>query len=432
MRLWSWGRLYPSDCQVKLVDRYALKRIFKNNKKLLVQGSARSYGDVCLNTNQVIVKTSILNFFRSFDPASGILTCEAGILLKDIQDVFISKGWMLPVTPGTQLITVGGAIANDVHGKNHHIRGNFGHHVLEIELLRSSGELLICTRQTNKEIFYATIGGIGLTGIIVSAKIRLMPVVSPYLNVEYKSFKGVTEFLNLNKESADDWEYTVSWIDCLSGKNFRGVFIRANHLETSKPCIANKSDPKKIPFLPPISLINKASLKLFNQFYYFVNAKKQGGSYLQHFYDFQYPLDNIENWNVLYGRKGFYQYQCVIPLGAAACAIEEILELLQVAQQGSFLVVLKVFGNVRSEGLLSFPIEGITLALDFPNLGTKTLELFDLLDKVVLKAGGRLYLAKDARMSKELFEKMYPEATEFKKLRDPALSSDMALRLFGE
>nr|WP_227499175.1 FAD-binding oxidoreductase [Acinetobacter venetianus] len=414
------------------MDRYALKRIFKNNKKLLVQGSARSYGDVCLNTNQVIVKTSILNFFRSFDPASGILTCEAGILLKDIQDVFISKGWMLPVTPGTQLITVGGAIANDVHGKNHHIRGNFGHHVLEIELLRSSGELLICTRQTNKEIFYATIGGIGLTGIIVSAKIRLMPVVSPYLNVEYKSFKGVTEFLNLNKESADDWEYTVSWIDCLSGKNFRGVFIRANHLETSKPCIANKSDPKKIPFLPPISLINKASLKLFNQFYYFVNAKKQGGSYLQHFYDFQYPLDNIENWNVLYGRKGFYQYQCVIPLGAAACAIEEILELLQVAQQGSFLVVLKVFGNVRSEGLLSFPIEGITLALDFPNLGTKTLELFDLLDKVVLKAGGRLYLAKDARMSKELFEKMYPEATEFKKLRDPALSSDMALRLFGE
>ncbi|KXZ75107.1 putative decaprenylphosphoryl-beta-D-ribose oxidase [Acinetobacter venetianus] len=184
--------------------------------------------------------------------------------------------------------------------------------------------------------------------------------------------------------------------------------------------------------MPPISLINKASLKLFNQFYYFVNAKKQGGSYLQHFYDFQYPLDNIENWNVLYGRKGFYQYQCVIPLGAAACAIEEILELLQVAQQGSFLVVLKVFGNVRSEGLLSFPIEGITLALDFPNLGTKTLELFDLLDKVVLKAGGRLYLAKDARMSKELFEKMYPEATEFKKLRDPALSSDMALRLFGE
>lgn len=430
----SWGRLYQSECELILLDRYKMMDILKGgHKKKLVQGQTRSYGDVCLNTHHQILKTTQLNFFQDFNEQTGILECESGVLLKDIQDIFIPRGWMLPVTPGTQLITVGGAIANDVHGKNHHKRGNFGHHILEIKLLRSDGQVLICSRQQNMELFEATIGGIGLTGVIVSAKIQLMSIRSPMLEVEYLPFRGITEFLKINIESEKHWEYTVSWIDCLSGKNVRGIFIRANHSQDKSLKISNhQNKAKKIPITSPISLITPLSLKAFNQVYYHLNAKKKGKKHIQHFYDFQYPLDGVENWNILYGKKGFYQYQCVIPLKTAQIATEQILEIIRKAQQGSFLVVLKAFGDIENEGMLSFPMQGITLALDFPNLGEKTLNLFHHLDKVVLENHGRLYLAKDARMSKEFFIKTYPHVIEFMKFRDSAFCSDMASRLFGE
>lgn len=432
MKLNSWGKLYNSECTLDIIDRYNIAQEVKNKNLFLVQGQARSYGDVCLNTSHTLLKTINLNYFIYFNEIDGILTYESGVLLKDIQDTLISRGWMLPVTPGTQLITVGGAIANDVHGKNHHIRGNFGHHVLELKLLRSDGQVYDCSRTENSELFLATIGGIGLTGIILSAKIQLMPINSPFLKVEYLSFRGIPEFLKINSESEKKFEYTVSWIDCLSGKNVRGIFIRANHIKDQIDCSYVKKLPKKIPFTPPISCINLLSLKIFNQFYYALNYQKQGKTHIQHFYDFQYPLDGIENWNVLYGKKGFYQYQCVIPFEYAQLAIEEILEIIQKAQQGSFLVVLKAFGNMKSEGLLSFPIKGITLALDFPNHDQKTLHLFNQLDQIVEKYKGRLYLAKDARMSKEFFMATYPDILRFQALRDIKICSDMSLRLFGE
>jgi FAD/FMN-containing dehydrogenase len=432
VQLRSWGKLCPSECELQFLDRYRLEYGLKNGKKYLVQGSARSYGDVCLNTHHTIIKSSNLNFFKSFDAENGILICEAGVILKDIQDTFLPRGWLLPVSPGTQLITVGGAIANDIHGKNHHIRGNFGHHILELSLLRSDGQIYNCSRTENTELFRATIGGIGLTGIILSAKIQLMPVSSPVLQVEYLPFRGISEFLRINSESENKFEYTVSWIDCLSGKNVRGIFIRANHVIDQINLTPVKKQQKKIPITPPISCINILSLKLFNQFYYNLNAQKKGKKYQQHFYDFQYPLDGIENWNVLYGKKGFYQYQCVIPLRAAQDPIEKMLELIAKSQQGSFLVVLKAFGNIKNEGMLSFPISGITLALDFPNLGEKTLKLFKQLDQIVLDNLGRLYLAKDARMDRKFFIETYPQVLEFEKFRDPAISSDMALRLLGK
>lgn len=432
VQLRSWGKLYPSECELQFLDRYRLEYGLENGKKYLVQGSARSYGDVCLNTHHTIIKSSNLNFFKNFDAENGILICEAGVILKDIQDTFFPKGWMLPVSPGTQLITVGGAIANDIHGKNHHIRGNFGHHVLQLSLLRSDGQIYSCSRTENSELFRATIGGIGLTGIILSAKIKLMSVSSPFLQVEYLTFRGISEFLRINSESENKFEYTVSWIDCLSGKNVRGVFIRANHIIDQINLTHVKKQQKKILITPPISCINTLSLKLFNQFYYHLNAQKKGKKNQQHFYDFQYPLDSIENWNVLYGKKGFYQYQCVIPLSTAQDAIEKMLELIAKSQQGSFLVVLKAFGDIKNEGMLSFPISGITLALDFPNLGDKTLKLFKQLDQIVLDNLGRLYLAKDARMDRTFFLQTYPQVFEFEKFRDPAISSDMALRLFKE
>lgn len=432
MLLNSWGNLYKSQCDIEILDKYKLDNIVKIESKILAQGKARSYGDVCLNSHQTIINTSTLNLLRKFDEETGILVCESGVLLKDIQDTFISRGWILAVTPGTQLITVGGAIANDIHGKNHHIRGNFGHHVLELILLRSTGEVVRCSRQKNCELFYATLGGIGLTGIIISVKIQLLRINSPFLNVEYIPFRGVSEFIQLNSNSEHDWEYTVSWIDCLSGKNVRGIFIRANHCVCESIEFKDKIKNKKIPFKPPYSLINKASLKAFNEVYYHLNASKYGKKYIEHFYNFQYPLDKIENWNVLYGKKGFYQYQCVIPLEFAEHAIESLLEKIQFAQQGSFLVVLKAFGRIKSEGILSFPMEGITLALDFPNQGTSTLDLLFCLDKIVLENSGRLYLAKDARMEQKFFMQTYPLAKEFMKFRDPFFSSDMSRRLFGE
>lgn len=431
MHLSSWGRLYQSKTTISFLEREHPSSVFQHQKSILVQGQGRSYGDVCLASDAHTVLTDSYRYFKSFDPETGILICESGVLLKEIQDTFIPQGWMLAVTPGTQLISVGGAIANDIHGKNHHVRGNFGHHVLEIELLRSDLKRIVCSREQNAELFYATIGGIGLTGVILTVKIQLLAIQSAQLDVEYLNFKGVAEFLSLAKQS-DAWEYTVSWIDCLSGKNVRGIFMRANHQQESLPdqltALPTKST-KNIPFTPPISCINLLSLKAFNQFYYYLNQKPR--SVQQHLYQFQYPLDAITNWNVLYGQKGFYQYQCVVPYEHAHAAIEDLLDIIHQAQQGSFLVVLKAFGHLPSEGLLSFPTQGLTLALDFPNLGEKTLQLFEKLDAVVAQAKGRLYLAKDARMSQEMFFESYQHAKKFEQYRDPAISSDMSKRLFG-
>lgn len=429
MFLYSWGRIYKSECEVKVINEFDFNKFLKNNKFFLPQGEMRSYGDVCLNTNGLVLKTLDLSSFLDFDPITGILNCESGVVLKEIQDTFLSRGWMLAVTPGTQLITVGGAIANDIHGKNHHKYGNFSHHILELKLLRSSGEVLTCSRQENSDFFYATIGGIGLTGIILSAKIKLLPIESLFLKVEHIPFIGIDNFINLNNLSKDNWDYTVAWIDCLSGKKFKGIFIRANH---TNDVGINSMDKKKIkiPYNFSFSLINNFSLKLFNKLYY--NAKKIKKESIQDLYNFLYPLDGILNWNLLYGKKGFYQYQCVFPFDTAAEAIEQMLDLIYLAQQGSFLVVLKAFGNIDSEGMLSFPMEGITLALDFPNLGEKTLNLLNKMDEIISKNNGRIYLAKDIRMGRDLFYKTYPNAIDFQKFRDPLISSDMALRLFED
>ncbi|WP_180043418.1 MULTISPECIES: FAD-binding oxidoreductase [unclassified Acinetobacter] len=428
MNVQSWGRLYQSESALQYLQHGQEQQIYQN-KTVLVRGQGRSYGDVCLHSGGRVISTQSYARFKAFEAAQGILVCEAGVLLKEIQDTFIPRGWMLPVTPGTQLISVGGAIANDIHGKNHHVRGNFGHHVLALTLLRSDQGVVQCSREQNAALFYATLGGIGLTGVILSAKIQLMPITSSSVAIEYHAFKGIPEFLALAAASNDTHEYTVAWIDCLSGKHVRGVFMQANHVQQGELTLPDATKTKKIPFTPPISCINQLSLKLFNAWYYFSQSRKT--QTLQHFYQFQYPLDAIENWNVLYGQKGFYQYQCVIPYDTAEPAIERLLELIQQAQQGSFLVVLKTFGDLKSEGLLSFPQQGVTLALDFPNLGQRTLALFEQLDAVVLEAQGCLYLAKDARMSQQMFQQSYPNYKKFELYRDPQLISDMAKRLFG-
>ena len=432
MKVTSWGRLSNVEHKVEflnsgdLLEQVALEK----DTSVLAYGMGRSYGDVCLNPTGYLLNTKKLDHFIQFDARTGVLECEAGVLLKEIHDLVISQGWMLAVTPGTQLITVGGAIANDVHGKNHHIYGTFGEHIIELTLGRTTGEVLTCNHVKNQDWLKATIGGIGLTGIIIKAKIQLRRITSPFLLVENKAFKGMSAFQQITLESEQSWEYTVAWIDCLSGEQVKGIFMRANHLKhlpnlTAQPARKSFTFPLDMPF----SLINTLSLKLFNQLYFFKN--KQNKCTIQYFEKFQYPLDSISNWNHLYGKKGFYQYQCVIPKQQGIEPLEEILRIVQRHQQGSFLVVLKEFSERESVGLLSFPMSGLTLALDFPNLGQKTLDLLNELDQVVLRAKGRLYLAKDARMSSSLFKDTYPNIEGFLKYRDQGISSQMSQRLIG-
>lgn len=395
----------------------------------IAHGMGRSYGDVCLNPQGVVWSTTGLDHFIAFDRQAGILTCEAGTLLSSIQKLVVSAGWMLPVTPGTQSITLGGAIANDVHGKNHHALGTFGQHIVSLTLQRTDGEIIICGPDQRPEWFSATLGGLGLTGVILSASIQLRPVSGEWLDIETQAFESIDEFFELSSVSETSWEYTVAWVDCLSPHS-RGIFMRGNHSMQSGLRPPKKSTWLSIPFSPPVSLINALSLRAFNQAYY-LSHKRRAGKSLVHYEPFFYPLDGVRGWNRLYGAKGFFQYQCVVPLRGGAQAIKDMLALIAKERMGSFLAVLKVFGDIPNAGLLSFPMQGITLALDFPNQGARTHSLFKKLDQVVSAAGGRIYCAKDACMSPALFEAGYPNLGKFLAFRDPGISSSLSRRLLG-
>ncbi len=397
----------------------------------LPHGMGRSYGDVCLNPDGHLWMTRGLDRFVAFDKRSGRLVCEAGVLLRDIQDLALSRGWLLPVTPGTQLITVGGAIANDVHGKNHHRHGTFGDHVRQITLLRSDGQTIECGPQLRADWFAATIGGLGLTGLVLTAEIQLRPVASPWVDSETMAFSSLDDFFCLADSSESEWEHTVAWIDCLSGSQGRGIFIRGNHMERAlgdRPMPARHS--VAIPFCPPFSLVNSLSLRVFNAAYFNIK-KRRSGRRISHYEPFLYPLDHIAAWNRIYGSRGFYQYQCVLPRACGKEAVQSLLQEIAKGGDGSFLAVLKTFGDRPSPGMLSFVRPGVTLALDFPNKGARSLELFERLDCVIAEAGGRLYPAKDARMPDELFRVGYPELERFMAYRDPGISSALSRRLMG-
>jgi FAD/FMN-containing dehydrogenase len=426
----SWGGLSSNlHTVIELRDPCGTQKAIVTNTGGLAYGNGRSYGDVCLNPEGVLWHTLGLNHFIYFDPESGRLICEAGVLLRDIQQLFIPRGWILPVTPGTQFITVGGAIANDVHGKNHHSSGSFGNHVLRIRLLRTNGDVIECSPQKNTDWFAATVGGLGLTGFITEVDIQMKPVPSPWLEAETLSFNSLDAFFRLADNSAADWEHTVSWVDTLSKSSGRGLFIRANPTHTG-----SGKKPKKrtftIPFVPPVSLVNTLTLLPLNAAHYYMNKWRPSRT-IQHYEPFFYPLDNIDKWNRLYGSKGFFQYQCVLPRETGNDALSALLAEIKESRAGSFLSVLKTFGDRKSLGMLSFPQPGVTLALDFPNKEGWSLRLFDRLDAIVKEARGRLYLAKDARMPRELFESNYPQLQTFMKYRDPGISSAMSRRLMG-
>jgi FAD/FMN-containing dehydrogenase len=389
----------------------------------------RSYGDVCLNPEGTLWVTTGLDHFIAFDDSTGRLVCEAGALLRDIQRLVIPRGWILPVTPGTQLVTVGGAIANDVHGKNHHVLGSFGDHVQNLTLIRTDGEVIQCGPHEQADWFAATVGGLGLTGVITQAEIQLRRVAGPWLDTETVPYANLDEFSQLADDSEADWEHTVSWIDCITGGGGRGLFMRGNPTNVGERP-APHGRKLTMPIVPPVSLVNRLSLRPFNMAYYHLK-KWQAGRAIAHYEPFFYPLDNLLEWNRMYGPKGFFQYQSVVPREVAQDAVQAMLKEIARSGDGSFLAVLKTFGNRQPVGMLSFPQPGVTLALDFPNHGERTHKLFERLDAIVREAKGRIYLAKDARMPRELFEAGYPRLPEFMKYRDPGISSGLSRRLMG-
>lgn len=426
----SWGRLGSELHQVvPLNDPSGVTQAMQARAYGIAYGNGRSYGDECLNPGGVLWHTRGMDRLSHWDAEAGVLTCESGVLLRDIQQTFVPRGWMLPVTPGTQLVTVGGAIANDVHGKNHHAMGSFGDQLLRLWLARSDGQIIECARDQASGWFSATIGGMGLTGVIVRAQLQLHRVSGPWLDTDTIPYGSLDEFFHLADTSEKDWEHTVSWIDCLSGGQTRGIFLRANpSVEQSGPL--PRPGIRRMPITPPISLVNRVTLRSFNTAYFHLQRCKAGHS-ISHYEPFSYPLDGLLEWNRMYGPKGFYQYQSVVPRAAGPDATREMLREITRSGQGSFLAVLKTFGNRAGPGMLSFPRPGVTLALDFPNRQDDTARLFARLDEIVLAAGGALYTAKDARMPAGMFESGYPRLPEFLPFRDPGISSAMSRRLLG-
>jgi FAD/FMN-containing dehydrogenase len=427
----SWGR-FPTESSSQI---FKLSPFLNEPKTwgsaFLPYGNGRSYGDVCLNSNHSIIQTRNCNKLISFDKQKGILTAEAGILFSEILEVIVPAGFFIPVTPGTKFVTLGGAIANDVHGKNHHLRGTFGNHVIRLSLLRSNGEILECSNELNTDFFHATIAGIGLTGIILNATIQLIPIQSSMIEQETIKFYNLSEFFEISK-SSKDIEYTVAWVDCVKiGKDLgRGHFIRGDFSQNNKDFLIG-GDPKlNVPFNFPNFALNKFTVKAFNELYFNKQSKKLKKS-LVHYEPFFYPLDIAHNWNRLYGKRGFVQFQTVVPVTAGYDVITEIFKVAAESGLGSFLAVLKEFGDLKSPGMLSFPRPGVTLCLDFPMIPDKTITLMKKLEDITFAANGALYPAKDALMRSHSYRAMYPNFEEFSKFIDPNCSSSFYRRVVG-
>jgi len=438
----GWGRFPVEMCNVyRPESRRQLEAILESSSQpsLISYGMGRSYGDAPLNAQGGVICHSRLNRFLAFDAQSGVLECEAGVSLAEILRYFLPRGFFLPVTPGTKFVTVGGAIAADVHGKNHHQDGTFGNFVLDFKLWTPKGGILTCSANNKSEIFWATLGGMGLTGVIVSARMKLRPVASAWMQVDYQQAANLEDALRMMTESDIRYQYSVAWIDCLAtGRHMgRAVLMRGNHAPV-KELPASIRDPLAearrrrwtLPFDLPSLALNSLTVRAFNSLYYTLH--RNAARKLVDLETFFYPLDAIHHWNRLYGRRGFVQYQSALPLAGGLEGLKKVLTRLAQSRRASFLAVLKRFGK-SNPGLLSFPIEGYTLALDLP-VASGLIPLLRELDGLVLDYGGRIYLAKDALMTAPTFRAMYPKLEQFRAIKnrlDPQglLSSSQARRV---
>jgi decaprenylphospho-beta-D-ribofuranose 2-oxidase len=432
----GWGNVAPERSPVYRPERVAeLSGTVRDSSQTLIsRGLGRSYGDAAVNAGGVVSHLR-LNRFLAFDDVQGVVNCEAGVTFEELIRVALPRGFFPAVTPGTKYITVGGAIAADVHGKNHHLDGSFADCLIDFRLLTASGDLLRCSRTENPRAFWATLGGMGLTGAILDARFRLRPVETAHLTVDYHRTADLDESLQAFSDGDAGYRYSVAWIDCLArGRSLgRSVLMRGNHTPVADlpPSIAEPlAQPtrrhKRVPCFLPNLVLNSWSVRAFNALYY----RRHGDRRAVVDYDtFFYPLDAVDHWNRIYGRRGFLQYQAAFPVDTSRAGLIALLEAIAASRQASFLAVLKTFGPAN-EGLLSFPVAGSTLAVDLPHTGAAVMGLLDKLDRIVLAHGGRVYLAKDVRMSRESFEAMYPRADEFRRLKaelDPQGRFDSAL-----
>jgi FAD/FMN-containing dehydrogenase len=418
-RISDWGNYPVIEADVSGFDTAdQLRRKLERPGEVIAFGNGRSYGDASLQEN--ILLTRRFNKFLSFNEETGELCCQSGVLLSEILEVFVPRGWFLPVTPGTKFITVGGAIAADVHGKNHHVDGSFGQHVRSMEIMRNDGSVVACSPSDKADFFKITVGGMGLTGIILNATFRLRKIESAYIREETVRAANLDEIMDCF-ETSSQWSYSVAWIDCLAKGDAlgRSIMMRGEHMTAAE--LVNPSHkaaplrPKRglqldVPIMFPDFALNPLTMKAFNVAYY--NKCRPGThSHVVDYNRFFYPLDAIGNWNRIYGKRGFTQYQFVIPKEAGREGMRKILTRITDSGLGSFLAVLKLFGE--QESFMSFPMAGYTLALDFP-ISLKAMDLFKELDAMVADYGGRLYLAKDSRMDAAMFERTYPNADAFR------------------
>lgn len=396
-------------------------------------GNGRSYGDTCHNDQGRLISMRPGAAISAFDPDTGTLTADAGVLLSDILALVMPHGFFLEVTPGTAQVTLGGAIANDVHGKNHHRRGTFGGSVVGFTLLCSDGRRHTCSPASNLALFAATIGGMGLTGIIESATIRLMRVASANVRQTAFRFASIDGYFDAIDDIDAAHEYSVAWIDQLArgSKLGRGVLMAGDHAEDGGAAKPPSAPKLAIPVSPPVNLLNRLTLKAFNGLYY-GRAPKQPVTKIVPWASYFHPLDAITGWNRLYGPRGLFQHQSVYPAANARQTTIALIECAQNHGAASFLTVLKRFGDFRSPGLMSFPRPGFTLTLDFANSGARTLRMLDALDEIVFAAGGALNPYKDHRMSPEMFAASFPQWKDMEALRDPALMSDFWRRTAGK
>lgn len=414
----NWGNYPKIPARVyTFAEVEEARTLLSQVNQAIPRGNGRCYGDSALAEN--IISTLHYNKFLAFDPKNGLLSCQAGVTLAEILDVIVPRGWFLPVTPGTKFITVGGAIASDVHGKNQHKEGTFCEHVVQLELMLANGELVSCSSHENAELFWSACGGMGLSGLILNVMIRLRPIETAYIRQETIRARNLDHLMDLF-EASTEWTHSMAWIDCLArgAALGRGILMRGEHAlvdelateaQRRQPLVIKPKRKIDVPFNLPDFVLNPFTVRAFN-FLFYHRHPAQPVKRVVDYDTFFYPLDAIINWNRIYGKRGFTQYQFILPRTAGRAGLASLLQAIAASGAGSFLAVLKLYGPQR--GYLPFAMEGYSLALDFPI----TAGLFDLLselDKMVLVYGGRLYLTKDVRMSRETFLAGYPQAEAF-------------------
>ena len=431
----GWGHYPRMECREKRVRRGdEVSEMLAQEPELIARGMGRSYGDAAMNT-ACTLNTTRMNRMLAFDDATGSLTCESGVTLADILTTFIPRGWFAPVTPGTKFVTVGGMLAADVHGKNHHKAGSFGDYVEAFELALADGRIVICTASQNADLFAATRGGMGLTGVILRLTFRLMRIETSFIRQETLRARNLEEVMG-QFEASSDATYSVAWIDCLaSGAHLgRSIFYRGEHATLQECSERQREKPLPVdrqrrlslpPFFPPF-MLNRLSVRTFNALYYRIH---RATTKIVDYNRFFYPLDGLQHWHRLYGRKGFVQYQCVLPKAASKAGMRSLLSEIAISGTRPFLAVLKLLGP--GGPLMSFPMEGYSLALDFP-ANAKTFDLLERLDDIVEEHGGRIYLAKDARSKAEAIRKGYSALPRFQEIRASWQATDKFSSLLSQ